>query len=393
MTRFLREVPRTVWVVGLISLLNDAASDLIYPLLPLYLATLAGGGPRVLGLIEGVAEATASLLKLASGVIVDRTGRTRPWIIGGYGLAGLSRPLVALTTAWPVVLLLRMTDRLGKGLRSAPRDLLLAASVSPARRGLAFGIHRAMDNAGAVLGPLVAAALLAAGTPIRTIFGYTLLPAILCLALTFTLREPPALPTAAAVRPPRGRLAELPPAFRRYLVVVALFSLGNASNMFLLWRATELGVPAGRVPLLWAAMSAVTMLGVAPLSALSDRWGRQRLLVAGYLCYGITYLLLGRLATGGVGLLLLFGLYGTVLAATEGVERAVVADLVAPAQRGSGYGWFHLTTGVTLLPASIGFGWLYQAVNAEVAFAVAGGCAIAGAALLATWARLPRDIR
>jgi MFS family permease len=392
MMRLLRQLPRTVWLVGLISLLNDAASDLVYPLLPLYLATVVGSGPRVLGLIEGLAEATASLLKLVSGVVVDRTARTRPWIIAGYGVAGLSRPLIALTTAWPAVLVLRMTDRLGKGLRSAPRDLLLAGSVDPARRGLAFGVHRAMDNAGAVIGPLIAAALLARGTALPTIFAYTIVPAVLCLVLTMGLREPPARPTLPATRLPRGRLGELPPAFRRYLAVVALFSLGNASNMFLLWRAAELGVPTARVPLLWAWMSAVTMVGVGPLTALSDRWGRQRLLVSGYLAYGIVYLLLGRLTHGGVSLVLLFGLYGMVLAATEGVERAVVADLVDPPRRGSAYGWFHLTTGVTLLPASIVFGWLYQAVSPASAFAVAGGCAIASALLLRGWARLPRAI-
>lgn len=157
----LAALPRTVWILGLISLVNDGASDLIYPLLPLHLTSVLLAGPRALGLIEGIAEASASLLKLLSGVLSDRWGHTKPWIVTGDGLAGIARPLITLAASWPVVLLLRFADRLGKGLRSSPRDALLAAVVAPEQRGLAFGLHRAMDNAGAVVGPLVASGLLA----------------------------------------------------------------------------------------------------------------------------------------------------------------------------------------------------------------------------------------
>ncbi|HLO64141.1 MAG TPA: MFS transporter, partial [Azonexus sp.] len=184
----LRSLPRTVWLIGLISLINDAASDMLYPLIPIYLASVLMAGPRVLGLIEGVAEATASLLKLFSGVVFDRTRRAKPWIVFGYALAGFVRPLIALVSSWPALLCIRFADRIGKGLRSSPRDALLAASVPETQRGLAFGLHRAMDNAGAVIGPLIASLLLAAGVSLKGVFLWSIVPALLCLGLSLALK-------------------------------------------------------------------------------------------------------------------------------------------------------------------------------------------------------------
>jgi MFS family permease len=377
----LRQLPRTVWLIGLISLVNDSASEMLYPLVPLYLASVLMAGPRALGIIEGVAEATASLLKLFSGVIVDRTRRAKPWIVFGYGLAGCGRPLVAFAASWPWLLAIRFADRVGKGLRSSPRDALLAASVPADRRGLAFGLHRAMDNAGAVVGPLVASLLLAVQVPLRGVFLWSALPAALCLALALAIREPRATePTAP--KPFDWRLGNLPLPFRRYLLVVALFTLGNSSNMFLLLRARELGVAEAQIPLLWAAVSAVAMLLSTPLSALSDRFGRVRLLVGGYLAYGAFYLALGSLSVGGGWLFALFGCYGLFMAATEGVEKALVADLAPAERRGAAFGWFNLTTGIMLLPASLVFGWLWQSASSWAAFLFSAGCALAAAILL-----------
>lgn len=208
----LRSLPRTVWLIGLISLVNDSASEMLYPLVPLYLTSVLMAGPRALGLIEGIAEASASLLKLASGVIVDRTRRARPWILGGYGLAALCRPLIAFIGSWPWLLALRFADRVGKGLRTSPRDALLAASVPRERRGLAFGVHRALDNAGAVLGPLAATALLAGGAPLRAVFLWAAIPGAVCIALALALREPQAPAPAGnatwhPARIPPGRVA------------------------------------------------------------------------------------------------------------------------------------------------------------------------------------------
>ncbi len=386
MLHALRALPRTVWLVGLISLLNDSASELLYPLLPLYLTSVLLAGPRALGLIEGIAEATASLLKLFSGIFMDRTRRARPWMLVGYGLAGVGRPLVAFIHSWPWLLAIRFSDRVGKGLRTSPRDTLLAQSVPAQQRGLAFGLHRAMDNAGAVIGPLMAAALLAWQVPLRQIFLWAAIPGALCILLTFALREP-ALPRPKA-RPFDWRFAELPATFRRYLLVVALFTLGNSSNLFLLLRARELGVPAAQLPLLWAAVSGIAMLFSAPLSGLSDRIGRIHVLRAGYLAYAIFYFLLGQVTHASWLLYGLFGFYGLFLAATEGVEKALVADLAPPERAGMAFGWFNLVAGAMLLPASLLFGLLYQAVSPTVAFLSSAACAT-GAMLLTLWVGSP----
>ena len=387
MLRAIFSLPRTVWLIGLISLLNDSASEMIYPLVPLYLASVLMAGPRALGLIEGIAEATASLLKLFSGVIVDRTRRAKPWVVGGYALAGFARPLIAFATSWPGLLLLRFADRVGKGLRTSPRDALLAASVDPSVRGLAFGLHRAMDNAGAVVGPLLAALLLGLGWALTDVFLFAIVPAVACLILALMLREPE--PDRERPKPPTfsWRLAGLPPAFKRYLVVLALFTLGNSSNMFLLLRARELGLPEAQVPLAWAAVSFIAMLFSTPLSALSDRVGRVRLIVAGWLAYGLFYLGMGLLPPGTpLALYGLFGFYGVFMAATEGVEKALVADLAPSELRGTAFGWFNLTAGLMLLPASLLFGALYQAAGALAAFGFSAACALTAAFLLITWA-------
>jgi len=384
----LRALPRTVWLIGLISLVNDSASEMMYPLIPLYLSSVLMAGPRALGLIEGLAEATSSLLKLFSGVIVDRTRRARPWVIVGYGLAGLGRPLMAFAGSWPWLLAIRVADRVGKGLRSSPRDALLAASVGAEHRGLAFGLHRAMDNAGAVIGPLTASLLLAWQLPLRDIFLWSAIPGALCLALAFFIREP--APTPVPHKPFDWRLRDLPPAFHRYLIIVALFTLGNSSNMFLLLRARGLGVPDAQVPLLWAAVSAVAMVFSTPLSGLSDRVGRVRLLVGGYLAYGLFYLGLGTIDRGGPWLFALFGFYGVFMAATEGVEKALVADLAPAARRGTAFGWFNLTAGAALLPASVIFGWIYDIASPLAAFACSAGCALLAAVLLWRWVGVPR---
>jgi len=384
MIKAILDLPRTVWLLGLVSLFNDTTSELIYPLVPLFLASVLMAGPRALGLIEGVAEATASLLKLFSGVLMDRRGHAKGWVAGGYALAALSRPLFYLAASWPAVLALRFADRVGKGLRTSPRDALLAGAVDENRRGLAFGLHRAMDNAGAVIGPLLAAWLLARGVPLKDIFLWAIVPGIITVVLALAIKEPPVIP-AAARQPFSWKMEGFPPVFKRYLLVLALFTLGNSSNMFLLLRARELGLPDYQVPLLWALVSGVAMVFSVPLSALSDRLGRVRLILAGWVVYGLFYLLLGINGFHTLLLWPLFAFYGLFLAATEGAEKALVADLAPRERLGTAYGWFNLTAGIMLLPASILFGWLWQSVAAEAAFAFSAGCALAAALLLKFW--------
>ncbi len=384
MIRGVRALPRTVWLVSLISLVNDAASDMIYPLVPLYLASVLMAGPKALGLIEGIAEAVSSVLKLFVGALADRSGKVRAWVIAGYGLAGFARPLIGITTGWLGVLACRFADRVGKGLRSAPRDALISLSIEPGQRGLAFGFHRAMDNLGAVIGPLAAAALLAAGVGLRSVFLLAVVPAIVVLVLAFAVPEPE---RAAAPRkePLRWRLTDLPAPFRRYLVALALFTLGNSSNMFLLLRANELGASATRTTLMWALFSLVAALLSTPLSALSDRWGRARVLAVAWLAYAVAYLAIGLLPAADWALWLAFAGYGAVTAALEGTEKAFVADLVPRERIGSAYGWYNLVSGLLLLPASLLFGEIWSGVSPFAAFAFGAACAFAGVVLLRTW--------
>lgn len=385
MLKTIFSLPRTVWLIGLISLVNDSSSEMLYPLIPLYLSSVLMAGPRALGIIEGIAEATASLLKLFSGVVVDRTRHSKPWVVVGYGLAALGRPLIAFVTSWPWLLVIRFADRIGKGLRSSPRDALLAGSVSAEQRGVAFGLHRAMDNAGAVIGPLIASALLAADTSLHDIFLWSSVPAVLCVGLALSIKEDRDGHSATS-RPFHWNLRDMPVSLKRYLVVVAIFTLGNSSNMFLLLRAKELGVSEASVPLLWAAVSLVAMLFSTPLSGLSDKVGRIPLLLGGYVAYGLFYAGLGLMTHEGPFLLALFGFYGLFMAATEGVEKALVADIAPPALRGTAFGWFNLTAGLFLLPASVLFGWLYQTFSPMVAFGFSAGCSITAAMLLGGWA-------
>jgi MFS family permease len=379
----LQSLPSTVWILGAISLLNDAASELVYPLIPLYLATVLAGGPRALGLIEGAAEAAAALLKLASGIWYDRVRRAKGFVVVGYGLAAVARPAIAFITAWPGLLVLRVLDRLGKGLRSSPRDALLAHSVPSAQRGLAFGVHRAFDNAGAVAGPLLAAALLGLHVPIRDILLWALVPGALCVALALVLREPAAIELPRATARPLSWTA-LPWPFRRLLLALAVFTLGQASNAFVLLRASDLGLATSQVALLWAVVAATSTVFSVPLSAWSDRVGRLPLLVAGWTLHALIFVALAWVSA--VSLLwvvaVLLGLY---MAATEGAERALIADLVPSSVLGSAYGSYYVTKGLLLLPASAAFGWIWQAAGARAAFAIAAALVALATLLLSVW--------
>ena len=235
----LKQMPRTVWLIGLISFVNDSASEMLYPLMPLYLTSVLMAGPKAMGVIEGVADATSSILKLVSGVFVDKTKRIKPWLLFGYGLAGISRPLVAFAGSWSTVLFIRFADRLGKGLRSSPRDALLADSVNTTQRGMAFGLHRALDNAGAVVGPILAYLLLSASVSLHNIFLLTIIPAVICVSLVLCLKEPEQKQMVNTTRF-SWKLSGMPKSLTRFLIVVGIFSLGNSSNIFLLFSLNPL---------------------------------------------------------------------------------------------------------------------------------------------------------
>lgn len=374
------KLPRTVWFLGAVSFLNDAASDAIYPLLPLFFAATFAVGAQALGIIEGAANATAALMKLVSGYFYDRSQRAKGWLIIGYTLPALSRPLIALASSTPVVLLLRMGDRIGKGLRTSPRDALLAAAVPADRRGLAYGLHRSMDHAGAVAGPLAAAALLAAGLSVREVILWTIVPGVLSVLLVAMLREPEGLAVG------NGKIdwqwQSLPAPLKRYLVALGVFTLSQASNMFLLLRAKETGFTDTQIPLLWAGFSALAMLLSTPLSALSDRVDRRALLCGAWVVYALLFAAFGLLPSRVGTTIALFVGYAIFIAATEGAEKALIAELAPQAQLGTAFGWFHLVSGVMLLPASALFGWLWSHAGSTTAFMVSASTSFIAAGLL-----------
>jgi len=374
-------LPRNVVALGLVSLFTDLSSEMIYPLLPLFLTATLGAGPAVLGAIEGVAETAASLLKLFSGAWSDRLGKRKPLVLAGYGLSSIMRPLMGLAASWSHVLGIRFCDRIGKGVRSSPRDALVAASVPPQDRGRAFGFQRALDHLGAVLGPVAAFALLAgAGLSYRSVFFLAAVPGAVAVAILWILvRE--AGETAPAGTG-RGILAGgLAPEFRSYLLIVSLFTLGNASDAFLILRSVDAGVPAAYVPLLWGAFHVVKSSLSTHAGILADRWDRRKMVVAGWVLYAAVYAAWGMAKGPGwmVGLFLVYGLHA---AATEGAERALVADFVPSDRRGTAFGWFHLAVGIAALPASLLFGILWSRFGAPAAFGVSAALAMLAAGFL-----------
>lgn len=383
--RSITVLPRTVWLLGFISLLNDTASELVYPLIPVYLTVVLAADTRALGLIEGVVLALSSFMQLLSGYMSDRRRSAKPWVVCGYAVAAVARPLYALASAWPAVLALRFADRLGKGLRSAPRDAMLAAAAPKGQRGLAFGLHRAMDNLGAVIGPLLAYQLLRHGVELREVFLWTALPGVLTVLLALTVREPEHLTPIITPAPLRLCWAPLTPHFRRYLIAVGLFTLGYPSNMFLLLRARELGVADYQLPLMWAMAALVGSVFSTSLSGLSDRLGRKLLITIGWLAYAVVLWIMGWLDLPTWSMWPLFAALGLFFAATEGTEKALVADLAGTDQRGTAFGFFHLLSGLMLLPASAVFGWLWHNVGTQVAFGFSASCALAAVLLLRLW--------
>ncbi len=372
---------RNVLALGLVSLLTDLSSEMIYPLLPVFLTVTLGAGPAALGIIEGVAEATASILKLFSGAWSDRLGRKKPLVFAGYLLSSVARPLVGFAASWGHVLAVRFSDRIGKGIRSSPRDALIASSVPADDRGRAFGVQRAMDHLGAVLGPAAAFLLLTgAGLSYRSVFFLAAIPGAAAVAVILLLVKDTGGPPTAHGGSAFGK-GGLSPLFRRYLLIVSLFTLGNASDAFLILRAVDAGVPGKFVPLLWGAFHVVKSSLSTHAGILSDRWSRKHLIVGGWIVYAGCYAAWG-MVTGPGWMVALFLVYGLYSAATEGAERALVADFVPPSLRGTAFGWFHLAVGLSALPASVLFGALWTGYGARAAFGVSAGLAVAASVFL-----------
>ncbi|HSD61101.1 MAG TPA: MFS transporter [Burkholderiales bacterium] len=384
-----RKLPRTVVLLGVVSFLNDFASDIVIPLLPILLATVLGSGPLALGLIEGVADAVASFLKLWAGRHSDRMqGRRKGLAVAGYTLSNIARPLLALAGSWAGVLVLRAVDRVGKGIRSAPRDALLADVTPAGMHGYAFGFHRALDNGGAVAGSLAAAAVLAwSGMGLREVILWSALPgALAVLSLVVGVKEPAAgAPVARPGSLPPLRWAGLSPPMRRYLLVLALFTLARASETFILLLGHQLGVGVVELLLLWAALNLAKALTSTSGGRMADRVGRESLLLTGWVAFAAAFFALGRVSGAG-GLWTVTLLYGLFMGLTEGAERAAISDYCGAGERGTAFGWYYLVLGLAAIPGGLLFGVLWQELGAGIAFTFAAALAALSASLLRIWA-------
>lgn len=436
-------IPKAIIMLGLVSLFTDAGSEMIYPLIPVYVAAL-GSGAVILGIIEGVAETTAAMLKLVSGIISDRTGKRKMLVLIGYSISSFFRPLTGLvSSAWQIVLI-RMADRVGKGIRTAPRDALIASSVDDSIRGKSYGFHRAMDHTGAVIGPLLAILTLVilfigfglrdSLTALRWTFILAIIPGILAvLTIIFFVAEK--APQRSGNGQLRLSLKDFDRNFRTYLLIMILFTLGNSSDAFLLFRVEEAIKKSGAImdivrsigpisnmisgfgspenqatvvnilflPLIWAFFHIIKVTFSTPLGALSDRIGRKIVINTGWAIYAVVYIafaLLVFLPSGMqiIATFVLFAVYALFYAFSEGTEKAFVADLVKDEQRGTAFGMFNFAIGLGALPASIIFGLLYASFDkiypgygGTVAFGFGGVIAVISMILLAVLVKEPKD--
>ncbi|HEY3413568.1 MAG TPA: MFS transporter [Armatimonadota bacterium] len=378
-------LPATVLILGLVSLLIDIASEMVYPILPVFLTVALGASPMAMGSIEAGAEAIPSLLKGMFGRLADKPRRRKPLAVAGYGLSALGKGVLVAATGPMGVLASRWMDRVGKGVRTAPRDAIIAAVAPKGKAGKAFGVHRAMDSAGAAIGPLLAFLFLRSHAATRTadfrlpFMAATVFAVAGTLVLAFFVKD-------VAAQAPKKEAAPkvaLPSTFWVVLIAGTVFSLGNSSDTFLLLRTSQLGVSAATVALIWALYSAVYSVASIPLGALSDRIGAKRVLAAGYVIFAGVYLSFAFVhdvrAIWG-----LWAVYGLYIAATDGVQKALVARVVGPERRASAYGVLGMFTGVAVLPASLMTGWLYTRQGPAVAFGLSSALAVLAAVVLAT---------
>lgn len=389
-----RNLSGNVFALSLVSLLNDTSSEIIYPLLPAFLALTLGASPFAIGLIEGFAESVAAFLKLFSGYLSDKFNSRKFPVFLGYSLAGIVRPLLAFVATWQQVLFVRLTDRVGKGIRGTPRDALIADSVAPEKRGLAFGFNRAADHLGAVFGPVCASLLLYffAENPqspsiqeYRQVFLYASIPVIIGLfVIAFGVKEEKRHQEENSNHKIKLSLKEFDGNFKRLLVVIALFTLSNSTDAFLLLRAEQSGIAVAALPLLWMTLHFSKVIFSLIGGDLSDRIGRKTMIFAGWIVYALVYAGFAFVNAEWQAWAL-FIIYGIYFGLTEGVEKAFVADLVeTPEKRGTAYGFYNLAFSITVFPASLIFGAIWTGFGAEYAFIISAIISLCAAILLLT---------
>lgn len=381
----MKRISRTVLVLGLVSFFTDFSSEMIYPLLPFFLANVLGAGTVAIGLIEGVAEATASILKMFSGVWTDRAQQRKPFVFWGYSIASVVRPLMAFAQTWQTVLGLRFLDRVGKGIRTAPRDALIADVTPIENRGAAYGFHRAMDHAGSVIGPLVASLLMGAfALSMRKVFLVAAIPGAVSVALLFFgIREAKKERGIASStpKPTFGDWRAFSPQFKWFLFSIFIFTLGNSTDAFLLLRLSKMGLPAGWIGGIWAAHHVVKMVANYFGGRVSDRLGRKPMMIMGWIVYALAYAGFAYAPNLGV-LVAVFLAYGLYYGFVEPSEKALVSESVPAALRGTAFGYFHSIVGLGALPASLLFGWVWERWGAHNAFLMGAGLSLLASVML-----------
>jgi len=386
-----KKLPKTVVVLGLVSFFNDFASDIVVPLIPILLATVLSAGPIALGLIEGVADALACFLKLWAGRHSDvMSGRRKGLALSGYMLSNLARPLLGLAGSWFTVLLLRSVDRVGKGLRSAPRDAMVADATPPHIRGYAFGFHRALDNAGAVAGALTAAAILAwSDLSLSEVILWSAVPGFVAVALLGAGVKDEKTNQAQRIELPRTlpplRWSALSVPMQHYLWVLMLFTFARASETFILLFGHELGIGVVELLLLWAALNLAKAITSTQGGQLADHFGRGALILIGWSALAVSFMALGQV-TSSAGLWFVSIFYGLLMGLSEGAERALISDYASPDERGTAFGWYHLVSGIAAIPAGLLFGVIWHVFGAAVAFLFASLLALLAIVLLRLWA-------
>ncbi len=380
--KLFKSIPKTVFQLGIVSLFNDLAKEMIYPVVPLFLTLVLGAGPVALGLVESVAEATSSVLKVFSGISSDRLGRKKPFLLWGYGISGLFRPMIALVQTWPAVLLFRFLDRMGKGLRSAPQDALIADVTKPSNLGASYGFHSAMDDAGQLLGPILAGILLLPiiGFSYEHVILLSIVPGLVAwLTLAWVGEKPSKKPPARKALNLAGDWGKLGGDFKFLLGILLIFTLGNSTDAFLMIRLAQLGVSAWLIAILWGLHGGVRMLSAYSGGSLSDRFGRKPVIVSGWIYYALIYLAFGLVAQKETAIFV-FLAYGLYYGLCEPSEKAFIGDLAPKTLRGTAFGYYYLVTGLGALPASLLFGFVGQQWGYPMAFKL--GAAFAGLASL-----------
>ena len=359
---------RNVFAAGLVSFFMDVSSEMVYPLVPLFLANVLGVNKSVIGLIEGIAESTASLLKVFSGWFSDRIGRRKGLMGVGYAVSVLSRPLIALAVAWQHILASRFIDRLGKGIRTAPRDAIIAESSDPKVMGRAFGFHRAMDTSGAVIGPALAFFLLSAfAGDFRKVFWVSMIPGIIAvLLIVFLIKEKKKTLPEKHERP-KLTLAHFDWRFKFFVVITTLFAIGNSSDVFLILRSQQLGITTAMIPVVYLTFNLVYALSAIPAGIAADRFGKKRVVLMGFILFALIYY--GFAVAGSAkAAWVLFGLYGVFMGLTEGVQKAFLTTIIPPDFKATAFGVYNTTVGLALFPASLIGGWLWDRVSPAATF-------------------------